>query len=194
MAKNEVIAGDYAGKMLTWSSGCAAISLGFIKSLKLDKNTVASYELVTDEHRKSAKSGVARGIVGGVLLGPIGALAGGMSAKSKGTYQIAVQFRDGKKSLLETDDDFYKAIVKHCFASSIAMGSGSSIAQNARMGQPARLERRYCDSCGALLTEDVNFCPNCGEQLKKTRTCPNCGTEAASKFCPNCGCSMEEND
>ncbi len=77
--------------------------------------TVESYELITDEHRKSAKSGIARGLVGGALLGPIGILAGGMSAKSKGIYQVAIQFKDGKRSLLEVDDKIYKAIIQACF-------------------------------------------------------------------------------
>lgn len=74
-----------------------------------------SYELITDEHRKSAASGVARGIVGGALLGPVGMLAGGISAKSKGIFQIAVEFNDGKRSLLEVDDKIYNTIVKGCF-------------------------------------------------------------------------------
>jgi hypothetical protein len=77
--------------------------------------TVESYELITDEHRKSAKSGIARGLVGGALLGPVGMLAGGMSAKSKGIYQVAIQFKDGKRSLLEVDDKIYKAIIQACF-------------------------------------------------------------------------------
>lgn len=53
-----------------------------------------------------------RGLVGGALLGPIGLLAGGMSAKSKGVYQVAVVFKDGKRSLLELDDKRYKALMK----------------------------------------------------------------------------------
>ncbi len=77
--------------------------------------TVESYELITDEHRKSAKSGIARGLVGGALLGPVGILAGGMSAKSKGIYQVPIQFKDGKRSLLEVDDKIYKAIIQACF-------------------------------------------------------------------------------
>ena len=77
--------------------------------------TIESYELITDEHRKSAKSGIARGLVGGALLGPVGMPAGGMSAKSKGIYQIAIQFKDGKRSLLEVDDKIYKAIIQACF-------------------------------------------------------------------------------
>lgn len=77
--------------------------------------TVESYELITDEHRKSAKCRIARGLVGGALLGPVGILAGGMSAKSKGIYQVAIQFKDGKRSLLEVDDKIYKAIIQACF-------------------------------------------------------------------------------
>lgn len=114
-AKNKVIAGDYQGKQVLCSLGFASISLGLIKSIDLNNKNVKSYELITDEHRKSAASGVARGIVGGTLLGPVGMLAGGMSAKNKGIYQIAVEFHDGKRSLLEVDDKTYKAIIKGCF-------------------------------------------------------------------------------
>lgn len=115
-AKNKVIAGDYNGKQVSGGGMIPAyVMLGMFKTLNLDNNNVDSYELITDEHRKSAKSGVARGLVGGALLGPVGALAGGLSAKSKGIYQIAVQFKDGKKSLLEVDDKIYKSIIKDCF-------------------------------------------------------------------------------
>lgn len=114
-AKNKVIAGDYEGRMVVGSVGVAAISTGFLKSLALDKTTVESYELITDEHRKSASSGVVRGLVGGALLGPVGLLAGGLSAKNKGISTVAVQFKDGKKSLLEIDEKIYKNIIKNCF-------------------------------------------------------------------------------
>lgn len=114
-AKNKVIAGDYLGKLVNASLGTASISVGFIKLLYLNKDTVDSYEVITDEHRKSAASGIARGLVGGALLGPVGLLAGGLSAKNKGTYTVAIQFKDGKKSLLEVDDKIYKNIVKNCF-------------------------------------------------------------------------------
>ncbi len=114
-AKNAVIAGDYSGKRLNSSFGTINIMLSFSTLITLNKDTVESYELITDEHRKSAASGAARGIVGGALLGPVGMLAGGLSAKNKGIYQVAIQFRDGKKSLVEVDDKIYKAIVKNCF-------------------------------------------------------------------------------
>lgn len=114
-AANRVIAGDYAGKPVIVTLGVPNINIGFSKSVYLAKPDVEAYELVTDEHRKSAASGVTRGLVGGFLLGGVGMVAGAMSAKNKGIYQVAIQFADGKKSLIEVDDKIYKAIVKKCF-------------------------------------------------------------------------------
>lgn len=121
-AKNRVTAGDYLGGKVSVSFGTPCISCGFT-NVMVNKTTVASYELVTDQHRKSATSGAARGIVGGTLgtlvAGPVGLIAGGvagsLSAKNKGIYQVSVQFKDGKRSLLEVDDKIYNAIVKKCF-------------------------------------------------------------------------------
>lgn len=114
-AKNKVIAGDYEGSQIDISFGTVSIKAGFLSGITVDRNTVKTYELITDEHRKSAASGVARGLVGGALLGPVGMLAGGLTAKSKDIYQIAMEFTDGKRSLIEVDDKIYKAIVKKCF-------------------------------------------------------------------------------
>ncbi len=80
----------------------------------INKDTVESYELITDEHRKSASSGVARGLVGGALLGPVGLLAG-LSAKNKGIYQVAIAFKNGRQSLVEVDDKIYKSLIKVLF-------------------------------------------------------------------------------
>ena len=113
-AKNAVIAGDYIGFKVGCMLGQVTLASGF-NAVSINRMTVDSYELITDEHRKSAASGVARGLVGGVLLGPVGMLAGGLSAKNKGIYQVAIQFKDGKRSLVEVDDKAYKAIVKLCF-------------------------------------------------------------------------------
>lgn len=115
MAKNMVIAGDYQGKGVSASFGTPFINVKLGQMLALDKFNVESYEVITEETRKSAASGVARGLVGGALLGPVGLLAGGLSAKNKGTVTLAIQFKDGKKSLLEVDDKIYKAIVQKNF-------------------------------------------------------------------------------
>jgi len=113
-AKNKVVAGDYEGKNVVGGIGVPVIGISFGKSLVINKTTVEGYEVITDEHRKSAASGIARGFVGGALLGPVGLLAG-LSAKNKGIYMVAVRFKDGKSSLIEVDDKIYKNIVKNCF-------------------------------------------------------------------------------
>ena len=75
-AANRVIAGDYNGKPVILTFGVPSINLGFTKNINIAKPGVETYELVTDEHRKSALSGAARGLVGGLLLGGVGVVAG----------------------------------------------------------------------------------------------------------------------
>ncbi len=105
-AKNKVIAGDYLGKGVASSLGTVGIIVSFSNCVNFNKSTIESYEVITDEQRKSAASGIARGAIGGIILGPVGLLAG-LSAKNKGIYNIAIQFKDGKRSLVEVDDKIY---------------------------------------------------------------------------------------
>ena len=114
MAKNKVLAGEYINCSVMSAFGQVSIQTGFTKSIQLDKSTVSNYELITEEHRKSAVSGVSRGLVGGLLLGPVGLLAG-LSAKNKGTHTLAIEFSDGKRSLLEVDEKIYKALMQKLF-------------------------------------------------------------------------------
>ena len=82
--------------------------------IMLDKETIESIELVTEEHRKSAVSAVGRGAVGAMVLGPIGLLAG-LTAKDVGTHMVAVQFKDGKKSLIDLNPNYYKILTQIMF-------------------------------------------------------------------------------
>lgn len=119
-AKNMVIAGDYDKKLvmvLRRSTEKLVIVLktfGKDRLLAIDKNTVDSYEVVTEDSTKSASSAIARGALGGFLLGPVGLLAG-VSAKNKNSHTIALQFKDGKKSLIEIDGKLYKLFVREMF-------------------------------------------------------------------------------
>ena len=86
-AKNRVRSGDYAGKQILGGGvSQAGISIGFIKQLYLNKTTVESYEVINNENQKSMASGVARGIVGGALLGGVGAIAGLLLQRIRGIY------------------------------------------------------------------------------------------------------------
>lgn len=120
MAQNKVLAGDCEGKNIMigqqgfFSKEEVFLFTGFTKKFPLNKETVDSYELITEEHRKSAVSGVTRGLVGGALLGPVGLLAG-LSAKNKGTHTLVLEFKDGKKSLIEVNEKIYKLFMQKMF-------------------------------------------------------------------------------
>ncbi len=121
MAKvNIVIAGEYEGKPITKNGNSLSILLedgGWLmqnNTIDINKSTVESYEIIDEKSRKSAASAVGRGAVGAFLLGPIGLLAG-LSAKSKGTHTIQINFLDGKKSLLCVDDKIKAFLIKVLF-------------------------------------------------------------------------------
>lgn len=117
---NTVIAGDYINGVILDEFDKLVIGVTNDFAV-INAKTVKAYELVNEESNKSAASGVARGIVGGALLGGVGAIAGAASAKEKGTYQVAVEFVDGKKSLLKLDNKAYQTLTKVCFG----CGSGT---------------------------------------------------------------------
>ncbi|MBB6218656.1 hypothetical protein HNQ80_004830 [Anaerosolibacter carboniphilus] len=113
-AKNCVIAGDFEKCKVINTAGSIALVINFMENFKLNKTTVEAYELVDEEKRTSVTSAVSRGLVGSLVLGPVGLLAG-LSAKKKGINLVAIQFKNGKKSLLEIDDSLYKTLVKTLF-------------------------------------------------------------------------------
>ena len=85
------------------------------KRLYLNNQTVKSHEVITEDITKSAASGIARGIVGNALLGPVGLLAGAMSAKNNNVRHVAIEWMDGQTSLLEVDNTTYHSIITNCF-------------------------------------------------------------------------------
>ena len=113
--KNIVIEGKYKGKRIVSGSNFVVIATGFFKSVKLTPDTVKDYEVITDEHRKSAGSGIARGIVGGALLGPVGLIGGALSGKNKSEYHVAIEWMDGERSLINIDGKTYKALTRKLF-------------------------------------------------------------------------------
>lgn len=114
-ARNRVIAGDYIGNSILSLSGGLEISLSFKEGITLNKDTVAEYTVITEEVQKSAVSGVIRGSLGEAFFGDAGMLAGALSAKNKGVYTIAINFKDGKRSLIEVNEKIYQRLVKDMF-------------------------------------------------------------------------------
>lgn len=107
---NTVAAGDYKGN--TVSEILDIVSIG---SAMLSRDTVKSCRVVSKEQRVSLSSAVIRGAIGRAILGPAGLLVGGLSARNVKTYMLEVNWKNGKRSLLEIDERMYKAIMKAMF-------------------------------------------------------------------------------
>lgn len=114
-AKNQVVSGDYSGKLVGQSLNQVYLITGFSKKIYINKDTVELYEVLDESKSKSATSAVGRAAVGSLLLGPVGLLAG-VSAKTVGAYYVAIQFKDGKRSLLEINDNIFKTIQRQLFS------------------------------------------------------------------------------
>ncbi len=111
--KNVVVSGDYKNSMVSLGFSGLYIST-FQKKVKINKGTVEEYDVLSEERKTSGASAVGRAAVGSFFLGPVGLLAGA-TAKKKGVHTVAIQFKDGKKSLLELDDKMYKELVRSLF-------------------------------------------------------------------------------
>ncbi len=109
---NLVVSGDYEKKAVGVYGGVPQILVGFKpkNNIRLTGDSVEKYEVVSEGEKKRAS----RAVAGAVLAGPLGLAVGALSAKTKGML-VAVEFKDGKKSLIECDKKFYEAIVKNCF-------------------------------------------------------------------------------
>ena len=111
---NRVIAGDYKRQGIMKVRNGVCITLPMFKSIKIAKETVAEYEVINTTVSVSSSSAMTRAAVGSFFFGPAG-LAAGLGAKRNGAYWIAVQFKDGKRSLLEVDDKLFRAITISLF-------------------------------------------------------------------------------
>ena len=81
------------------------------------KVAIASENVLSIENgdkntKTSATSAVIRGAVGNLLIGPLGLLAA-VGAKKKSTYLVAVTWRDGTKSVLSLNGEFYTQLLAY---------------------------------------------------------------------------------
>lgn len=106
---NLVIAGDYKNTLVS-APAFGSITIGpGLKPKKINKKTVASYEVLSETEQTSSASAVGRAALGSFFLGPAG-VAAALGARKKGTHWVAIQFKDGKRSLLEVNDKVFRAI------------------------------------------------------------------------------------
>ena len=76
-------------------------------------NGVSSYEILHTEESTSTSSAVKRGIVGSIIGGTVGGFIGASTAKQNKAYTILLHWQDGKDSLIEIDDEYYRVFIKN---------------------------------------------------------------------------------
>ena len=115
IVKNTVQAGDFKQTYVQFQNRkqglylCGAFGMG--EKVWINKDTVAFYEVVSEEQHRSFGSGVARGIAGAALFGGVGAIAGASSEKTKGIHLVSIVFKNGKKCLIALDDAMFKNLM-----------------------------------------------------------------------------------
>ncbi len=115
-AKNQVIAGDYAGRQVLCSGNRIVFDRMLQPPIVVDDTTVSRYEVIDEEKSKSLASAFGRGLVGNALFGSVGLAAGVVSAKNSAVVIVSIEFKNGDKSLIEVDQRIYKTLLRILFS------------------------------------------------------------------------------
>ncbi len=110
---NYVLKGKYNGKKIE-NRSILYVSRAQINGTDdpISKFTISSYTVI-DESNKEEYSFL-KGALGAAFFGGLGAVAG-IGGKSRKEYLIAIEWKDGEKSLILIDDEHYKTFVKSMF-------------------------------------------------------------------------------
>lgn len=108
---NIILEGKYKNKEIYISSNNTNLETSGI-GWNFTKNNIYSYT-VLDETNKDQYS-FWKGALGIALFGGLGAVAG-LGGKNKKEYLIAIEWKDGEKSLIFIDNEYYKVFIKSMF-------------------------------------------------------------------------------
>lgn len=109
---NYVLEGKYKNEKISGYKEISVNTSEYIGGRSLSKKQITSYTVI-DETNKEQYS-FWKGALGVALLGRWGAIAG-LGGKNKKEYLIAIEWKDGEKSLILIDDEYYKVFIKSMF-------------------------------------------------------------------------------
>ena len=107
---NYVLEGKWKNKEIYCPPRTDAIKI--VGGSSINKERISSYTVI-DESNKDQYS-IWKGALGVALLGGFGAVAG-IGGKNKKEYIVAIEWKDGEKSLILIDDKYYKLLTKSMF-------------------------------------------------------------------------------
>ena len=104
---NYVLEGKYKGMKITCGT-----DLLWVKRDPFSDYYISSYTVIDESNQEQYSFW--KGALGVALFGGLGAVAG-IRGKNKKEYLIAIEWKDGEKSLMLIDDECYKVFVKSMF-------------------------------------------------------------------------------
>lgn len=127
------------------------IKYGTIKDVQVNEEV----KIVTNTVGKTKKKGVVtRTLVGGALLGPVGAVVGGATAKSKNESQ-AVTRQEVVKTIIVTRDDPYQQVLSFSYDKELEMKLREILNHNQiEHQQPEMIEETVPANTDSLLVAD----------------------------------------
>jgi hypothetical protein len=117
MAKIKVHAGDFlkADGQLSFGSLVLKTDAHRILGESIPLAALDSVEIATEESVKKLGGTLGWGVAGGVLLGPVGLLAGLLTGGRKKEVTFVAKFKDGRKFMGTTDSKSFTKLQAACF-------------------------------------------------------------------------------
>lgn len=117
MGMLKIHGGDFVEQQVYFLGGVLVLS-GKIKNEKVPSKRLKSVEVATEEKIKKLSGALSFGLVGGVLLGPLGALVGALVGGNKKEITFVATFHDGRSFVATTDPKTFAALKAEALDSS----------------------------------------------------------------------------
>lgn len=111
MSKSKVIAGDYKNyDVVAYGGRC--YFMNWLQKIKVDKAVVSRYELVSDIDKHPFWGTLVKGAISRAIFGTLGAASAISSSMNKKVYIISIEFKNGRRSLIEVPDTDYVNVLR----------------------------------------------------------------------------------
>ena len=112
----EVLGGDFP-KGSKVDKGWSGIKVSFplFSGSEEITDNIEKVELITEENQKKFLGAAGLGLAGGLLLGPVGAIAGLLAGGRSKEVCFACYLKDGRKFLAKGDTKTYQAVLAKTF-------------------------------------------------------------------------------
>ncbi len=111
MSKGKVIAGDYKNyDVVAYGGKC--FFMHWLKKVNVNKAVISRYELVSDIDRHPFWSTLVKGAISRAVFGTLGAASAISSSMNKKAHIISIEFKNGRRSLIEVPDVDYINVLK----------------------------------------------------------------------------------